>query len=93
MAKYFTETTICMCTHPYGDHLVKAPHRCTEDHATRTGHACSCSEFRVHVNSALSNDDDVSDRTSRAARSAASMTLERAISSVSSSGFGYGFDD
>ncbi len=45
MKRYIPENARCCCGHTYGDHLAKAPQRCTEDHPTKPGHRCSCTAF------------------------------------------------
>jgi hypothetical protein len=49
LKRYVTESTPCVCGHTYGDHLNKAPHRCTDDHAVKAGHRCSCVAFQAPI--------------------------------------------
>jgi hypothetical protein len=49
LKRFVVESTPCVCGHVYGDHLAKAPHRCTEDHAVKAGHRCSCMEFQAPI--------------------------------------------
>jgi hypothetical protein len=49
LKRFVSETTLCVCGHPYGDHIAKTPHRCTEDSISRPNHKCSCIQFKQPV--------------------------------------------
>lgn len=81
--RFLSENSLCVCGHVYGDHLNKAPHACTEDHASRQGHRCSCAEFQPPAGMMPdSYARPVRDKTLQAARSGADGELQRILGSL-----------
>ena len=85
---FLQNSTKCVCGHPYEDHCQKAPHRCLEDHASRAGHACSCTTFTAPMTDGWAPGIHYApDATIEAARSGATMVLERVLASIPRSDF------
>lgn len=78
------ESSMCVCSHPYGDHLAKEPHACKEEHQQKPGHRCACLGFQLPAGRVPTIEFQGSDRTLEAARSGATIALQHIVEGLPS---------